>query len=160
MRAEEGLAEGRSTLARSTPDVDDHMMLTNEGLELLTEEECLDLLAAGGVGRVGATIAALPVIMPVNYAFVDGEILFRTGEGTKLSAATQRAVVAFEVDTYDAHSASGWSVLVVGRSSVVTDPLELARLDGYDITPWADGTRNNYVRVLPELITGRRITSG
>ncbi len=116
------------------------------------------LLAPGGVGRVGVTIAGLPVIMPVNYAYVDGEVLFRTGEGTKLNAATQRAVVAFEVDAYDAHSAAGWSVLVIGRSSVVTDPAELARFESCEITPWADGARNNYVRLRPELVTGRRIT--
>jgi uncharacterized protein len=158
--AEVGLGEGRSTLAGSTRDADDHMVLIDEGLELLTEEECLDRLAPGGVGRVGVTIGGLPVILPVNYAFVDGEVLFRTGEGTKLSAATQRAVVAFEVDAYDADSASGWSVLIIGRSSVVTDPIELARLDGYEITTWADGTRNNYVRLRPELISGRRIESG
>jgi nitroimidazol reductase NimA-like FMN-containing flavoprotein (pyridoxamine 5'-phosphate oxidase superfamily) len=66
------------------------MMLTDEGLELLSEEECVDLLRTGGVGRVGVTIAGLPVILPVNYACVDGDVLFRTGEGTKLNAATQR----------------------------------------------------------------------
>ncbi len=136
------------------------MVLIDEGFELLTTEECLDLLAPGGVGRVGVTFAGLPVIMPVNYAYVDGEVVFRTGEGTKLNAATARAVVAFEVDAYDPGSAAGWSVLVIGRSSVVTDPTELAHLDDYEITPWAGGTRNNYVRLRPELITGRRITTG
>ena len=135
-------------------------MLIDEGLELLTEQECIDLLHPGGVGRVGVTIHGLPVIMPVNYASVDGDVLFRTGEGTKLDAATQRAVIAFEVDRYDSGTRSGWSVLLVGRSSMVTDAEELARLDGYDITPWAGGDRSNYVRLRPELITGRRIVSG
>jgi hypothetical protein len=32
--------------------------------------------------------------MPVNYALVDDDIVFRTSEGTKLQAATQRAVIA------------------------------------------------------------------
>jgi uncharacterized protein len=160
MWADPGRGEGRSTLAGGARDVDDHEVLIDEGLELLTEEECVDLLEPGGVGRIGVTIAGLPVILPVNYAFVDGEVLFRTGEGTKLSAATQRAVVAFEVDAYDVASASGWSVLVIGRSSVVTDPMELARLDGYEITSWADGTRSNYVRLRPELLNGRRIAQG
>jgi uncharacterized protein len=133
-------------------------MLIDEGLELLSEQQCVELLQPGGVGRVGVTIAGLPVIMPVNYAYVDGDILFRTGEGTKLDVATRRAVVAFEVDAYDPDSHSGWSVLVIGRSSIVTDRVELGRLDGYEITPWANGTRSNYVRLQPELVTGRRIT--
>ena len=135
-------------------------MLINEGLELLTEDECVALLRPGGVGRVGITIAGLPAIMPVNYAYVDGDIVFRTGEGTKLNVATQRAVVAFEVDAYDAEASSGWSVLVIGRSSVIADAKELARFDGYEITPWAHATRSNFVRLRPEVINGRRITPG
>jgi uncharacterized protein len=135
-------------------------MLIDEGLELLTEQQCAQLLQPGGVGRVGVTIAGLPVIMPVNYAYLDGDVLFRTGEGTKLDVATQRAVVAFEVDAYDPESRSGWSVLVIGRSSIITDPEELARLDAYDITPWAYGKRSNYVRLQSELVTGRRIVPG
>ena len=135
-------------------------MLIDEGLELLTEQQCAELLQPGGVGRVGVTIAGLPVIMSVNYANLDGVVLFRTGEGTKLDVATQRAVVAFEVDAYDPDSRSGWSVLVIGRSSIITDPVELARLDAYDITPWACGKRSNYVRLQPELVTGRCIVPG
>lgn len=135
-------------------------MLIDEGLELLTEQQCAQLLQPGGVGRVGVTIAGLPVIMPVNYAYLDDDVLFRTGEGTKLDVATQRAVVAFEVDAYDTDSRSGWSVLVIGRSSIITDPVELARLDAYDITPWAYGKRSNYVRLQPDLVTGRRIVAG
>jgi nitroimidazol reductase NimA-like FMN-containing flavoprotein (pyridoxamine 5'-phosphate oxidase superfamily) len=132
-------------------------MLIDEGLEVLTEEQCLELLAGGPVGRVGVTMHGLPVIMPVNYALVDGDIIFRTSHGTKLQAATEHAVIAFEVDTHDAEGQSGWSVLAIGRSSSVTDEAEQAALDQYEITPWAGGERNTYVRLRPELISGRRI---
>ena len=77
-------------------------MLIDEGLELLDEEQCRGLLESTQVGRVGVTIAGLPVILPVNYALVDGDVVFRAGEGTKLHAASGRAVIAFEVDAYDA----------------------------------------------------------
>jgi uncharacterized protein len=132
-------------------------MLIDEGLEMLTEEQCRELLAVGLLGRVGITIHGLPVIMPVNYALVDDDIVFRTSEGTKLQAATQRAVIAFEVDTHDAATQTGWSVLVIGRSSTVEDEGERAMLDARAITPWAGGERSGYVRLHPELITGRRI---
>jgi nitroimidazol reductase NimA-like FMN-containing flavoprotein (pyridoxamine 5'-phosphate oxidase superfamily) len=132
-------------------------MLIDEGLEVLTEEQCRELLALGMVGRVGITIQGLPVIMPVNYVLVDGDIVFRTSDGTKLHAATKRAVIAFEVDTHDAEEQSGWSVLAIGRSSSVTDEAEQVALDEYEITPWAGGERNKYVRLRPELISGRRI---
>ena len=132
-------------------------MPIDEGLEALTEEQCRELLAAGLVGRVGVTIHGLPVIMPVNYALVDGDIVFRTSDGTKLQAATEHAVIAFQVDTHDAASHSGWSVQAIGRSSIVMDEQEQAALDQFEITPWAGGERNKYIRLRPELTTGRRI---
>ena len=133
-------------------------MLTDEGLELLTEAQCAELLRAASVGRVGVTINCLPVILPVNYTYADGDVLFRTGEGTKLDAATRGAIVAFEVDAYDADAHSGWSVLVIGRSTVVDDPAEQAQATR-DVAPWAGGTRTNCVRLHPELVTGRRIVN-
>ena len=132
-------------------------MLIDEGLELLTEQQCVDLLVSERVGRVGVTIGGLPVILPVNFAYVDGDVVFRTGEGTKLQAATRSAVVAFEVDAYDSTEQEGWSVLLIGRASAVTDERERAELDRRGITPWASGPRPRYVRVRPEMITGRRI---
>ena len=101
------------------------MPLTDNGLELLTPEQCHDLLPRAGVGRVGVTIAALPAIFPVNFALLGEDIVFLTGEGTKLRAATDRAVVAFEVDQFDLVAGWGWSVLAVGMATVITDPEEL-----------------------------------
>jgi uncharacterized protein len=134
-------------------------MLIDEGLEMLTESECEELLASETVGRVGVTIHGLPVILPVNYAVVDGDIVFRTSEGTKLQAATQRAVVAFEVDAHHADDVSGWSVLVIGRSASVVDEAERAALEAHGITPSAGGDRSDFVRIRPEMITGRRIVT-
>jgi uncharacterized protein len=140
-------------------NVDDRGMLIHEGLGLLTREQCLDHLRRGGVGRVGLTMHGLPVILPVNFVFVDGDVVFRTGEGTKLQAAAENTVVAFELDAYDDRNESGWSVLVVGHSSTVTDQRDVARLATYDIAPWADGGRASYVRVPPQLVSGRQIVT-
>lgn len=134
-------------------------MLIDDGLELLSEAECRALLAAGTIGRVGMTVSALPVILPVNYAFVDGDVVFRTAEGTKLRAATDGAVIAFEVDSYDTDHRTGWSVLVVGKASEVHDPHESARFADLGLAPWANGVRSHYVRLRPELVTGRRIAA-
>ena len=78
-------------------------------------EECLALLATVPVGRVGVTMNALPVVLPVNFAVLDGDIVFRTVEGTRFHAAAAGTVVAFEVDSYDPDGASGWSVVGSGR---------------------------------------------
>jgi nitroimidazol reductase NimA-like FMN-containing flavoprotein (pyridoxamine 5'-phosphate oxidase superfamily) len=133
-------------------------MLFDAGLELLSEHECFDLARGGTVGRVGVTVGALPVILPVNYACVDGDIVFRTAEGTKLRAAVDRAVVAFEVDAYDPVERSGWSVLLVGEAHEVTDPAEIAALEATELEPWADAAgRTRWVRLHPEFVSGRRI---
>jgi uncharacterized protein len=132
-------------------------MLIDEGLELLDDDECARLLGDGEVGRVGITIGGLPVILPVNYAYVDGDVIFRTGEGSKLHAASNRAVMAFEVDGFDTSWRRGWSVLAIGRSAIVDDPGERADLDGRGVMPWAGGPRDAYVRLHPEMLTGRRI---
>jgi uncharacterized protein len=100
-------------------------MLHDDGLELLSEAECHDLLAHHAVGRVAVTVGGLPAVFPVNYVVVDGDIVFKTGEGTKLSAALRHAVVAFQVDEIDRLYHEGWSVLAVGTAEVVTDPDDL-----------------------------------
>ncbi len=74
-------------------------MLIYEGLELLTREQCLDYLRRGGIGRVGLTMHGLPVILPVSFVFVDGDAVFRTGEGTKLHAAADNADLTQPVNT-------------------------------------------------------------
>jgi len=132
-------------------------MLVDEGLELLSEEDSLALLATVDVGRVGVSIEAIPAIFPVNFAVVGGQIVFRTSPGSKLSAATHEAVVAFEVDEHDAATRSGWSVLVVGRSQVVHDLDVTWQVLHAGLEPYADGRRADIVRIRPEIVTGRRI---
>lgn len=132
-------------------------MVGDDGLELLDEAECLRLLACVPVGRVAVTIGALPAVFPVNFAMVDGAIVFKTAEGTKLSAALAHAVVAFEVDAFDAVYHEGWSVLAVGAAREVTDAAETERLRHAPLSPWAAGKRDHFVRIEPELLSGRRI---
>jgi hypothetical protein len=131
-------------------------VLYDEGLELLTDAECRHLLAEESVGRVVVTVGALPAAFPVNYAMVGDDIVFRTGEGTKLSAAARNAVVAFQIDRIDRLYHEGWSVLAVGTAEVVTDT---SVFDGHEVkvAPWAGGDRDHLVRIRPEMLTGRRI---
>lgn len=132
-------------------------MLVDRGLELLTEDDALALLASSEIGRVGLTIGALPAIFPVNYAIVDDAIVFRTAPGSKLAAASAGTVVAFEVDDYERADRSGWSVLVIGPSEVVHDLDATFRVLDAGLEPWADGARTSIVRIRPELVSGRRI---
>ena len=132
----------------------------DQGLELLEESECLALMGRATVGRVAVTVGALPAIFPVNFALSDGAVVFRTGEGTKLAAATDHAVVAFEVDDWDPLEHTGWSVLAVGKASVVDDPDQVSRLSRLPLAPWAGGTREHFVSMPIEFVSGRRIDHG
>jgi nitroimidazol reductase NimA-like FMN-containing flavoprotein (pyridoxamine 5'-phosphate oxidase superfamily) len=132
-------------------------MLVDHGLQLLTEEDARALLTESDVGRVGVSMGAIPAIFPVNYAVLDDMIVFRTAPGSKLSAATSGAVVAFEVDDYDRNDRTGWSVLVVGRSEVVHDLDTTFKVLDAGLEPWADGFRSSIVRINIEMISGRRI---
>lgn len=126
-------------------------------LRAIPEEECALLLAAGSVGRVGVSLSALPVVLPVNYAMLDGDIVIRTGAGTKLDAALRGAVVAFEIDSIDPVYHEGWSVMVQGRAHEVVDPDELERARALPLEPWAAGIRDRFVRIVTERMSGRRI---
>jgi nitroimidazol reductase NimA-like FMN-containing flavoprotein (pyridoxamine 5'-phosphate oxidase superfamily) len=106
---------------------------------------------------VAVTVAALPAIFPVNYAVLDGDIVFLTGDGTKLRAALTRAVVAFEVDHIDPAHASGWSVMAIGVAEETTDPDDVRAIAELGLRPLAGGDRSHAVRIRPEFVSGRRI---
>ena len=135
------------------------MELIDEGLELLSEEECRALLADAGVGRVAITLGALPAVLPVNYGLLEGDIVFLTGEGTKFQAALRQSIVAFEVDEIDPLQEGGWSVLAIGVAHEMTDESELAAARALGIRPWVQGARTHFVRLHPEMLTGRRIAA-
>jgi nitroimidazol reductase NimA-like FMN-containing flavoprotein (pyridoxamine 5'-phosphate oxidase superfamily) len=134
--------------------------IDRNGLELLDRAECLRLLAQRNFGRVGLTLGALPTILPVTYRLIEGRVVFRTGVGQKLAAATEHAVIAFEVDEMDALSHSGWSVVVTGVAEEVVDTAEIRRLDRFGIPRWTPSGQDRVVALSPDLISGRRLTPG
>jgi hypothetical protein len=120
-------------------------------------EDCKMLLRKVPVGRIGVSINALPVILPVNFRVVGNSIIFRTVEGTKLAAATAGSVVAFEVDGYDDDGSAGWSVMVQGVATDVTDSPDI----DLDLVPptgaWGVGNdAKHIVKIDLGLVTGRR----
>jgi len=134
--------------------------IDRNGLEVLRREDCLRLLASATLGRIAITAGALPTVLPVNFRLVGDQIVFRTGAGTKLDAATQNAVVAFEVDDIDPVWHTGWSVVVTGVAREVTEPDELTRIEVSSIPHWAPDRADRIVAISTEIITGRRIPSG
>jgi hypothetical protein len=149
---------GPSALVGSLSDLHPGAMeIDRNGLEVLAEDECLALLASATLGRVAITSGALPTILPVNYRLVGRTILFRTGRGTKLDAATANAVVAFEVDDFDPVEHTGWSVNAIGVARDLEAVLHLLTFDVTEIPRWAPTGDERVVAVTGELITGRRL---
>ena len=135
------------------------MRLADEGLELLDEEDCLRLLETAQVGRVAFCMGAAPVVFPVTFTMVGGEIMFFTGSGMKLDAAKEGRTVSFEVDEVDPLAERGWSVLAVGRAALAS-PLSKARAEALGLYPWAAGDRHHLVKIRPTFLSGRRILHG
>jgi nitroimidazol reductase NimA-like FMN-containing flavoprotein (pyridoxamine 5'-phosphate oxidase superfamily) len=132
------------------------MKLDQGGLQILASGDCLALLATTPLGRIVFTDRALPAIQPVNFILVDGDVVIRTSPESRLATAARDTVVAFEVDDFDAAERTGWSVVLIGKARTVTDPGELAALRGLPLAPWAPGPRGHYIRIHPEIISGRR----
>lgn len=115
------------------------------GLEVLDRSECLRLLGTAGVGRVGTSAGALPVVLPVPFQVIGDDLVFRVGSGSTVAPGVVGAVVAFEVDDLDPLLADGWTVVVTGVARRLGLP------EGWSD---ADGA---FVAVPTDLVTGRRI---
>ncbi|KAB2352246.1 pyridoxamine 5'-phosphate oxidase family protein [Actinomadura rudentiformis] len=133
------------------------MPFDRSGLEILGDAECWALLESAPLGRIVFTDRALPAIQPVNFALCDGDVIIRTSPGSKLAAATRGAIVAFEADHFDTTTRTGWSVVAIGPARTVTDPHELTALQQLPLRPWGPSVHDHFIRIRPEILTGRRI---
>ena len=128
------------------------------GLQVLPYEECLRLAASERVGRLAFASAGDIEVLPVNHVLDGSTIAFRSAPGSKLGAAIESAVVAFEVDHYDPLLRTGWSVLIKGRVEEVTEPSAVARLRSTALQPWNERVaRAHWMVVRADTITGRRL---
>ena len=122
------------------------------GVEVIDSDECLRLLRGRRVGRLGIVAGGEPLILPVNYAVRGETIVFRTAPGSKLDLGP-RAPACFEVDEFDESMSTGWSVLIAGR----LEEIDAGEAAGADVTPWAPGRREHWMRLVPRRVTGRRV---
>ena len=159
------LGNARRAMEDITRQVADRRALT-EGLDTpdpgpgdfsgLDRQECLDLLASRSLGRLAYHERQdVIAVVPVTYVLADGEVVVRTGPGPKLQAADRGDGMSLQVDDIDERSATGWSVLVVGRVRRLAqgEARRLGRLP----EPWATGPRHHVIAIRPARITGRRL---
>jgi nitroimidazol reductase NimA-like FMN-containing flavoprotein (pyridoxamine 5'-phosphate oxidase superfamily) len=129
------------------------------GLVVLPAEECWKRLRSHELGRVGVVVGGRPQVFPVNYAVVQGAVVFRTGVGVKLDAA-RLGPVCFEIDGWDDRAGTGWSVMVQGSAREVGNPIDplWAGVRGLRLHTAAPGAHPHAVAIHVDAISGRYFT--
>ncbi|MFN3219743.1 MAG: pyridoxamine 5'-phosphate oxidase family protein [Acidimicrobiales bacterium] len=141
-----------------TADTPSEPMDERTGFAIIEPDECVALLASQPLGRIGFAADGAQVILPVNFLWHDGTVVFRTLEGQKLDAAIFAQPVAFEVDRWDPEDRSGWSVLIKGVAHRVSEWAEVEQLETQGLVPWSKREwRPYWVKIVPNEITGRRL---
>ncbi|MEZ5408010.1 MAG: pyridoxamine 5'-phosphate oxidase family protein [Acidimicrobiales bacterium] len=159
-RNQPGGARPRSAPTRPDPfafDAKDTTIDLRPHLVELTERRCIELLESIPVGRIAFTAEDGPIVLPVNYAWFEGTVVFRTLD-RELHDLIDGQFVCFEVDDWSADTRTGWSVLVRGGAREVTHWAEREQLESIGLVPWArDVWRPRWIRVEPAEMTGREL---
>lgn len=136
--------------------VQQHSPLRARSAPPLTRAECLDRLHTARIGRVGLSIDALPVVLPVSYAILDDDVVFSSLVDAKVAKKGEGVVLAFQVDHFGGSNGQNWSVLVQGRAHEVAEPDELSRCRALSL-PSHESTASDasFTRLSTTIITGR-----
>lgn len=135
------------------------MPTDHTGLRVLDLDECLELLATTPVGRIAFELDGEITVLPVAH-LVDGvDVCFRTAGESKIQAAVDHERVAYEADSFDPATRSGWSVLVQGVATVVEEDKEAHRLDQHAPALWVpvQPETMTWVRVRAQSVSGRSV---
>ena len=127
----------------------------------LDHEACLEHLRYEKVGRIAVVQDEYPLVVPVNYRFVEAAqrnwVALRTRAGNVIDRASSR--VAFEIDGIDDTHRRGWSVLVRGTMLPVDeDAADFA--EQFDSDTWLSTGRDTWLVIEPFSITGRSLEPG
>jgi hypothetical protein len=126
--------------------------------EALGATECRRLLGKAGTGRLGFTDGALPAILPVPFAVCDEQVIIPARRGSAVVSAVRGAVVAFQVDSYDVATRTGWSVTVVGPTRLISAPGDVVALEEVHVTHRPTAPDRCYIAVQLGLLRGWRLS--
>ena len=76
-------------------------------------------------------------------------------EGTKV-AGISGTPVALEADGLDEATGEAWSVVVRGRAHSITEQHDVMDTADLPLHPWHGGRKDRFVRITPDVISGRR----
>lgn len=136
------------------------MSENNDVIRKLSDEESLELLSTKTFGRLVVRRKDDMDLFPLNYVVHEGNIYFRTAEGSKLFSLTLNDDVLFEADHVDAEAQEAWSVIVKGSARALTSTSDIEKADELPLKPWLPTLKYNYVVVTPKDISGRKFHLG
>ena len=131
--------------------------------EILSEAECMELLASEGVGvgRLVYNSRYGPTALPVVYKIDQGSVVLGTwdpviDEDLRTGIANAEYQVAVEADQIDLEAREGWTVLVYGAAHHMDTEAERAPFLGAGLEPWYEDIPTHFIRVIPTHIWGGR----
>jgi nitroimidazol reductase NimA-like FMN-containing flavoprotein (pyridoxamine 5'-phosphate oxidase superfamily) len=131
-------------------------------LERLSEAECLEMLADGGLGRLVYNSRYGPTALPVMYRIDAGSVVLGTwdpvfDEDLRTGIAHAEYQVAVEADQFDVAAREGWVVLVRGAAHHLDTEEERAPIIGTGLEPWIEDVPAHFIRVSPVGVWGNRV---
>jgi nitroimidazol reductase NimA-like FMN-containing flavoprotein (pyridoxamine 5'-phosphate oxidase superfamily) len=123
----------------------------------LDRAESLELLTAKKVGRIGFLAEDGPVVLPMNYVVNGDHIIVRTVAFGVVARSAIDQKVAFEVDDVDDFLEAGWSVLVRGAGTLLSDDQLEQLKSSASPDPWAEGPRTLFFSITCDQVSGRRL---
>jgi len=132
-------------------------------VEQMNEAECLQLIAPGGVGRLGYSGRHGVGVLPLLYRLDDGSILFRTpldsptDEDLRTGIEGAAYKVSFEIDEVGRDAHEGWMVFIQGDAHHMDSEDDRVSAWTPDIPSRGSGTQEHFLRITPTSITGRRL---
>jgi nitroimidazol reductase NimA-like FMN-containing flavoprotein (pyridoxamine 5'-phosphate oxidase superfamily) len=146
-----------SVVANTPPGVDVDARESG-ATEVLDTEQCWALLTSVEVGRLAVAAAGDIDIFPLNFIVDDGAIVFRSAAGTKMIEVVLAGRVAFEVDGYEPEHGRAWSVVLKGSAHLLDRWDDIYHAQDLPLFPWNASPKERFVKIIPDMMTGRRFT--
>ena len=131
-----------------------------KAIRTLSKQQCLDLLGAAVIGRVGFVTGKGVEILPVGYRLGDGPRLFIAARawGILGQLAESATRCSFEVDYHGLNVRSGWSVLMKGvLSRLDRDGTVAYAALTHSLDPWPGYGDAKPVQFVPSSYSGRSV---
>ena len=125
-------------------------------IEELSVSECWALIRTVPIGRIALPGTDDIEIFPVNFIVDGGSIVFRTAPGPKQTLLGDGARCSFEADHIDVGEQLVWSVVLKGPARPVVGHDAIIATFDMEVPAWQAGPKPTYVRMKPQVITGRR----